>query len=323
MDGGKMDRYVAGADCSSPRNFAYVDPSLVAPYWAWANHYALADRYFQPLVGETESNDMYLAQARYVFTDNDYEPAAIGAECDIYQSPTRTFAGPTIADLLTDGGVTWAFYAEGYQAMREARANKRCPPPTTGCPAGLPFYPCNYDPSDIPFQYYARFRDDLKYMHDYSQLAADLDGGTLPQVSWVKALGFRTEHPYASDTISDGVAFMTTLVGRVLGSRYAADTLILFTYDESGGYFDHIAPPPPSTVDQQPYGARVPMLALGTFARAGFVSHVQMEHSSIIKLIEWNWLGGATGQLGNRDAVVNNLGSLLDPAATGTPVPEQ
>jgi phospholipase C len=62
------------------------------------------------------------------------------------------------------------------------------------------------------------------------------------------------------------------------------------------------------------------MLAMGPFARTNYVSHVTMEHSSIVKFIEWNWLGG-TGQLGARDAVVNNLGSLLDPARTGVVVP--
>jgi len=48
---------------------------------------------------------------------------------------------------------------------------------------------------------------------------------------------------------------------------------------------------------------------------------VTMEHSSIVKFIEWNWLGHKTGQLGTRDTVVNNLGSLLDPATTGVAVP--
>ena len=74
------------------------------------------------------------------------------------------------------------------------------------------------------------------------------------------------------------------------------------------------APPPPtSSVDGQPYGARVPLLALGPFARKGSVSHVTLEHSSIVKFIEWNWLGHKTGQLGTRDRHVNNLGSMLDP----------
>jgi len=65
---------------------------------------------------------------------------------------------------------------------------------------------------------------------------------------------------------------------------------------------------------QEYYGTRVPLLAVGPFAGKGSISHVVMEHSSIVKLIEWNWLGHATGQLGGRDLHVNNLGSMLDPA---------
>jgi hypothetical protein len=67
----------------------------------------------------------------------------------------------------------------------------------------------------------------------------------------------------------------------------------------------------------------VPLVATGPFVKAGTVSHATMEHSSIVKLVEWNFLGGKTGQLGGRDAdaAVSNLGSLLDPAATGAAAP--
>ena len=82
------------------------------------------------------------------------------------------------------------------------------------------------------------------------------------------------------------------------------------------------APPPDAMADGKPYGTRVPMIAIGPFAKSNEISHVVMEHSSIVKFIEWNWLGGTTGQLGTRDQEVANIGSLLDPAATGTPVPE-
>ena len=58
-----------------------------------------------------------------------------------------------------------------------------------------------------------------------------------------------------------------------------------------------------------------------SFARTGTVSHVEMEHSSIVTFIEWNWLGGKTGQLAAHDATVHGIGSVLDPEATGTPVP--
>ena len=71
-----------------------------------------------------------------------------------------------------------------------------------------------------------------------------------------------------------------------------------------------------------PYGPRVPLIAWGRFARSNYISHIGMDHSSIVKFIEWNWLNGKTGQLGTRDVWVNNIGSLLDPAFTGTKVPE-
>jgi phospholipase C len=101
--------------------------------------------------------------------------------------------------------------------------------------------------------------------------------------------------------------------------------------DEGGGFFDHVPPPPavPTKYDQDdkgkpvPYGTRVPMIAVGPFARKGEVSHVVLEHSSIVKFLELNFIGPeAVGALGHRDAYVNNLGSLLEPLATGIVVPE-
>jgi hypothetical protein len=76
-----------------------------------------------------------------------------------------------------------------------------------------------------------------------------------------------------------------------------------------------------------PYGPRVPMLALGTFARRGHVSHVQLELSSLAVFIEWNWLqsrglkirGEPSDLRSYRDGAANNVGSLLDAAATGEP----
>jgi phospholipase C len=111
---------------------------------------------------------------------------------------------------------------------------------------------------------------------------------------------------------------------------YQDNTLILLTWDEGGGFFDHVAPPAslPPEVDADdlgnpvPYGTRVPFLAIGPFAKAGTVSHKPMEHSSIVKFLEWNFLT-EVGQLKARDTAVNNIGSLLDPTKTGIQVPEE
>ena len=312
-DGGAMDHYVTGAGmCSDPRHFAYADATTVQPYWDLASNGALADRYFQPVSGQSSSNDMFFARAQYVFLDNQYKPDAIGQECSINMS-VMSFSDPTIGDVLDGAGVSWAFYAEGYQAMVTARGNGMCPKAPKDCPFGLNLYPCDFDPSDVPFDYYATSADNPEHIRDYAQLAKDLSDNTLPQVVFVKGLGYKTEHPGTYTTISDGVKFVTGVIAAVKESDYAPDTLVLVTWDEGGGFFDHV-PPPGMGTDGQPYGTRVPLIAVGPFTAAGTISHTHMEHSSLVKFIEWNWLGGQTGQLVGRDRTVAGIGSLLDPA---------
>jgi len=317
MDGGRMDRYV-NASCGHYANFAYAPASLVATYRSWAGQYALADRYFQPVAGASSSNDMYFALSRFAFVDDTYEPRAIGHGCSTNRN-TISYSSTSLGDLLNAQGVTWSWYAEGYSAMVNSWI---CPGAPSACPWGLPTYPCIFDPSDIPQDYFASTADQAAHLRDLSALANDLKNGTLPQVVFIKGLGYHSEHPDFGTKISAGISFVSGVVSQIQRSKVAGSTLVLLTYDEAGGWFDHVAPPPTSAVDGQPYGARVPLLAIGPFARTNFVSHVTMEHSSIVKFIEWNWLG-ATGQLGARDAVVANIGSLLDPAKTGLPVPVQ
>jgi phospholipase C len=325
MDDGGMDMYSnaggGGSGCGDPQNVAKADPTIIQPYWDLAAKGALADRYFQPIAGESSSNDMYLARASYVFTDNDDAPeGAVGMMCDIESTPAQ-YTGTTIGDLLTAASVPWTWFGDGYATM--VAAGGMCPPKPSDCAFPFQFYPCSFDPSDVPFEYYASTRDNPATMKDFSALQTALTSGAgLPAVSYVKALGYKSEHPGAGDTLSAGVAWVTALIDQIETSSYGGSTLVLLTYDEGGGYFDHVAPPPTSSVDHQPYGTRIPLLAVGPFVRKNYVSHVVMEHSSIVKFIEWNWLGQKTGQLGTRDTVVNNIGSILDPTATGVTVPE-
>jgi phospholipase C len=320
MNQGAMDGFVTAPGCGHPNNVALADASTVGTYWTWAGQGALADRYFQPVAGATSANDMYFARAGYLFTDNAYFPDALGKTCQ--RGQVHSFEERTIVDLLRPQGVTMGIFAEGYKAMQNAVALGTCPKGHRDCPAASDDYPCTYDASDIPFAYFRRFADDPSLFHDLSTLDEAIDKGTLPAVTFVKQLGFRTEHPGAATTIQDGAQGVDRWVSRLLAGPQGASTLVLVTFDESGGYFDHVAPPPPNPADGMPYGPRVPMLALGPFARKGHVSHEILEHSSIVKFIEWNWLGGTTGQLGTRDGFVANLGSLLEDRATGIPVPQ-
>lgn len=316
INGGAMDRFATGASCSSPQNVAIAPASVVGPYQALAQSYALADRYFQPEIGSSSANDMYFTVAKHVFTDNEVKPDSNGAGCIAPTTPRKTYTGvTTIADLLIAHGDTFAFYAQGYDAMLAATF---CPAAPSDCPLGLPTTPCDYDPSDVPFEYFEQFIDDPAHMKDLNDLATDLDAGTLPAVSFVKGVGYKNEHPGYGTKITPGVAQVQGIVDHVASTAYGSDTLILVTWDEGGGFWDHVSPPAP--IDQYPYGTRVPLLAIGHFARQGVVSHVQLEHSSVVRFLEWNFLGDV-GQLGARDAIVHNIGSLLDPAKTGLAVP--
>ena len=127
IDNGKMDDYVkATVGCGDARNVATADPTIIQPYWSLAATGALADRYFQPIAGQSSSNDMYLARASYVFTDNDDAPeGAVGMTCDIESTPAQ-FTDQTIGDLLTAASVPWTWFADGYQTMVTAAGS--CPP---------------------------------------------------------------------------------------------------------------------------------------------------------------------------------------------------
>lgn len=376
INGGAMDQFVSGASgastclgvgpsCSESTNFALADgatpTSTVNYYWNLADKSALADRYFQPLAGGSASNDIYFAETRFRFIDNQSIPnVAVGTSftktdrlCTEESLPASCvdnqraqYNKTTIADLLLDHGKTFAVYADGFAAAYDARVNNACPDPNaaTECPyhscaafGGHPVacHACVYDPSDIPFLYYARFSDQVSptfkptpYVKDYGKLKTDLDAKTLPNFSFIKARAFRNEHPNVS-TIADGIAFVKSTVDMILASpTYKDNTLILLTWDEGGGFYDHVAPPKswPTDLDRDnlgkpvPYGTRVPFLAIGAFAKAGEISHVTLEHSSVVRFLEWNFLT-SVGQLGGRDTVVNNIGSVLDGTKTGLPVP--
>ncbi len=349
-----------GPDCSSPNNWAMAvgtNPTdAVHYYWSLAGQNALADRYFQPVAGGTASNNMYLAGAAFRFVDNAKMPNVVvgtrggtGLCVDpigcIDTTPVQPpYSAGTIGGLLLDAGKTFGVYADGYADAYQAATTGGCPSSPPECPYGeishpVAHYGCLYDPSDIPFLFYERFADTLSldgqtsvvspYVHDYAALQSDVLGGTLPSFSYVKARLFHNEHPNMS-TITDGEAFVNETINTVLGSpTYANNTLVLVTWDEGGGFFDHVAPPapPPVNVDADaagqpvPYGTRVPLLAIGPFARKGAVSHVVMEHSSVVRFLEYNFVG-PVGQLKARDGWVNNIGSMLEPTLTGVRVPE-
>jgi len=157
----------------------------------------------------------------------------------------------------------------------------------------------------------------------FPQFLADCRAGTLPQVTIVSpgVTAYTEENPR---DIQLGEAYTASVVNAVLESPLWPKTVLLFMYDEHGGYYDHVAPPaavPPDDIAPgvadapnapaawDHYGLRVPAFVISPFSRKHYVSHVVHDHTSVLKLIETKWNLGA---LTRRDANASNLLDCLD-----------
>jgi hypothetical protein len=129
---------------------------------------------------------------------------------------------------------------------------------------------------------------------------ADAKGGRLPAVSWVVPNGKVSEHPTA--LVSDGQTYVTSLVNAVMQSPDWTSTAIFLSWDDWGGFYDHVNPP---VVDQNGYGLRVPGIVISPYARQGFVDHQRLSFDAFSKFIEDDFLNG----------------QRLDPKTDGRPDP--
>jgi len=311
INGGKMDKYIIGGVGSDPNNFAAaIDDEFSAKYYFdWARNYAMSDRFFQSSAGASSQNDMYFAGGKFFFLDNAYGPQnkkiIPGAQC---RDDFISYYDPTVLDLLNTCNVSWTFYGQG-QTEKFKRDD---------CSEKF------FDLTDNPFAYFPSLTqgDDVKNkFRDFNDLINDIKNGTLPSVSYVKAFEMYTEHPGNSGGFVMGQMLSNKIIEAVKNSEiYKNNTLVFLVPDESGGFYDHITPPPTSTVDGMIYGPRTQFIVVGEIAKKNYISHIPIESSSIIRFIEWNWVG-EEGQLYTRDRVVNNIGDLLDEEKAGIEVP--
>lgn len=311
INGGKMDKYLIGGIGSNPNNFAAaVDDEFSAKhYFNWARNNAMSDRFFQSSAGASSQNDMYFAGGKFFFLDNAYGPQRKdlipGSQC---REDFISYYDPTVLDLLNTCNVSWKHYGQGQTEKFKIE----------DCSEKY------FDATDNPFAYFPSLTDGngLKEKFvEFEQLVKDIQNGDLPSVSYVKTLEMYTEHPGNPGGFVMGQMHSNKIVEAVKNSeKYRNNTLVFLVPDESGGFYDHMTPPPTSAVDGMNYGPRTQFIVVGEIAKKNYISHVQLEPSSIIRFIEWNWIG-EEGQLHTRDRVVNNIGDMLDAEKAGVEVP--
>jgi acid phosphatase len=193
----------------------------------------------------------------------------------------------TVGDLLTAQGIGWAWYANSWNAAladgEKPAGSKHAVIYAPSSPRGNPDFQAHHH----PFNYYAAFDPATQaaaraaHLKDYNDLLNDAAAGTLPPVAFYKPTGFQNQHPgYAN--VDDADAHIADLIGALQSSAQWDHMVIVITYDEFGGQWDHVAPPQGDLVGP---GTRIPAIIISPFAKAGTVDHMHYDTGSILRLI--------------------------------------
>ena len=217
-------------------------------------------------------------------------PPAAGGSLDL-ADPARHPAPPqralTIGDTLSAKGVSWAWYAGGWNvALADGRRDpkeKRAVIYNRGADSPI------FQPHHQPFNYFGRFApgtpDRAQHLKDEADFVAAIDAGKLPQVAFFKPAGRYTEHPSYTDIVS-GDEHIAMILEKLRKSPQWATMAVIVTYDENGGFWDHVPPPSsPGWGDRWGPGTRIPALLISPFAKRGYVDKTPYDTTSVIKFI--------------------------------------
>ena len=318
INGGRMDRFVSVSDGLGFAMGYYHTADL--PLAKEASAYTLCDAFFHAAYGGSFLNHIWsIAAASPVFPN---APAAqvvtLDAAGNVVKNGAVTPDGfvvnnlqptnsphasgadatslvpnqvmPTIGDRLSDKNVDWAWYAEGWNDALGGRAS--------------PAFAFHHQ----PFVYFARYADGTSgrsaHLKDLAAFDASAAAGTLPAVSFIEPLETHTEHP--GNSILDGERETLRIINAVRNGPNWRDSAIIITYDENGGFWDHVAPP---SGDRWGPGTRVPTIVISPFARRNYVDHTTYDTTSILALIETRW---SLLPLSSRDAAASNMTAAFD-----------
>ena len=216
-------------------------------------------------------------------------PAAGGSPelADPARFPAPAFKERTIGDTLSAKGVAWIWYSGAWNAAnadgkRDPKAKRSV---IYNRDPGSPIF----QPHHQPFNYYGRFApgtpDRARHLKDFADLERDIAQGTLPQVVFYKPTGRVNEHPSYTD-LASGDAHLHDLLTRLRNSPQWPKMAVIVTYDENGGFWDHVPPPAgPGWGDRWGPGTRIPALIISPHAKRGHVDQTPYDTTSIIKFI--------------------------------------
>ena len=298
-DGGKLDWFdiMDKGDINGDfEAYTQMTQADIPNYWAYAQNFALADHTFQSTNSPSYSNHFYFIAADAQRTINipaqvsggnpehswgcDAPADSFVSQMDSGGAVSNTFPcfdPPTLADTLNNYGLSWKYYAE-------------------------PFGTEGYGFSAFDYVKHIRYSNYWNTnVVNISQFESDALSGQLPEVSWVVPAKKTTEHPNLGTCVGENWAVNQINAIMQGPSEQWNSTAIFLTWDDWGGFYDHVQPP---KLDQFGLGFRVPMIIISPYAIPGYVSHTTYEFSSVLKFIEDNF---GLPSLTQRDANANDM----------------
>jgi phospholipase C len=292
--------------------YQYVNPADIQPYWTLAKQYVLGDNLFQ-----TQGSGSFTAHQDLIRGGSELTPTETEIDfpwnhispsydwgCDdnpgsttalinnklqyfgASPAPGYTPHGPfpcfsykTLRDLLDAKNVSWKYYA-----------------PALGTDLASGWWNAMGAIHDV--RYGPEWNTNVSSPE--TNIFSDISNGKLAQVTWIVPKFNNSDHPGSNP--DDGPSWVASIVNAVGQSQYWKSTAILITWDDWGGFYDHVKPPITDTMGG--LGFRVPFLVVSPYAKTGYVSHTQYEFGSVVRYIEDNW---DLGRLGTTDTRVNNI----------------
>jgi phospholipase C len=302
MDGANLVRTYCGS-CPTNPQFKYVLGKDVAPYFQMAEQYTFADEMFQTNQGDsfpahqfllsgtsapTATSDLFDADgivANYKHANWNMGCEGPSGELTPLIDPAGDesswvfpcFDHPTLTDLLDNANLSWLYYTAVSKSIWTA-------------------------PNAIA--HIREGEDWAKVVLPQTQILVDIAQGNLPNVSWVTPTEQSSDHPWMNTGV--GPSWVAAIVNAVGSSPYWSNTAIFVTWDDWGGFYDHVAPP---IYDSYEYGFRVPLVIVSPYAKKAYISHVTHDFGSILHFVENNW---GLPSLGYADSRADDLSDCFD-----------
>jgi phospholipase C len=307
INGGKMNGFIeqwlgARKGCADPTNPAcanspkpdvmgYHVQSDIPNYWTYAQDFVLQDHMFEPNASWSLPAHLFEVSEWSAYCTQSDNPGSCVNALESPNAPPGRFnpaaPGPALYAwtdltwLMHRYGVSWGYYiVSGTEPDCENDAALSCAPVAQKANT-----PGIWNP--LPYFDTVRTDGQLGNIQSIDGFYAAAQAGTLPAVSWIVPSGEVSEHPPAP--VSYGQSYVTSLVNAVMRSPDWDSTAIFLTWDDWGGFYDHVVPP---TVDVNGYGLRVPGIVISPYARAGYVDHQVLSFDAYDKFIEDLFLHG-------------------------------